>query len=202
MRKRAVLVLLFLSLAFINLQSVNAASETFQLIQVAYIVKVLELQTGDCLEGSFNVSTLYSYRSSFDNRIYTYWVAVDAFDPESNVIVDFPEIDDQHLYQLNFGANSSGRYEVRFICGYNFFPPEAIVPQVTFHYNITSSAQPTSTAQPSASSMNEAYSTAGYFLFTSLIVILIVALLLYVKRRGKTRVKNRVSGGDELPFMQ
>jgi hypothetical protein len=197
MEKRVVLLLLFLSLAATNLQSVNATSENFQLIPGAYVVKVFELQKGDCFEGSFNVSTLYSYRSSFDNRIYTYWVAVNLRDTEENVVANYPKLDDRQLYRFNLTANLSGSYSLSFHCGDNFFPTDAIVPQITLDYNITSSAQ------PSASPMNTAYSNAGYFLLAALTVILIGAiLLLYIKHRGKIRAKNSDSRGEELPFRQ
>lgn len=183
--KKIAIVLLILLLSLVNVQEASATSENIQLIPGTYIVKVFELKEGDYFEGSFNVSTLYSYRSLFDNRIYTYWVSVDAFDPERNVIVNYSEIDDHHLYQFNLYANSSGRYEIRFLCGHNFFPPEAIVPQVTFNYSITSSAQLTSTVQASASPMNPVYSDIGYVLLATVIIIFGGAILLifYHRRR-------------------
>jgi hypothetical protein len=196
MRKIAVLVLLFLSLAVTTVQSVNAASETFQLVPETYIVKVFELQQGEYFDGSFNISTLYSYKSLFDNRNYTYWVAVDVQDRENNIIANYSTLDDNQLYQFSFTANSSGRYEIRFFCGHNFFPPEAIVPQVTFNYYVTSSAQPTS-VQPSTSSVKDAYSTAGYFLLAALTTVILVGalLFLYIKRRGLGRKIRLIEGG-------
>jgi hypothetical protein len=190
MKKITVLVLLFLLLATINLQGANAESENIQLIPGTYIVKVFELQQGDYFEGSFNISTLYSYRSSYDNRIYTYWVAVDAFDPERNIIVDYSEIDDKHIYQFKVIANCSGRYEVRFTCGYNFFPPEAIVPQATFNYNITSNTQPTSTVQPNASPIDPTYRTVGYILLAIVTVTVVGALILMLYRRKDVGIKD------------
>lgn len=129
-------LLLFLSIVVSNFRVTYADSETLQLIPQAYVVKVLELQEGDNIEGSFNVSTLYSYKSIFDGKNSTYIVLVDLKDPEHNTLLDIRDDKGNVYHYFNVTATSTGRYTFRFYCSFNFFPAEAIVPQLTIVYNV------------------------------------------------------------------
>lgn len=136
MKRLSVVLLLFLLAVTTSLQGVFGVSETLQLIPEAYIVKGLELQKNDRLEGSFNISTLYSYKSLLDGKNYTYWVVVDFQDPESHTVLKYPKLEDNLQYSFNLTADSSGLYTIRFFCSFNYFPPKAIVPQLTIEYTV------------------------------------------------------------------
>jgi hypothetical protein len=128
-------LLLFLSIGVPNFQVTCAVSETLQLIPEAWIVKVLELQKGDRVEGSFNISTLYFYKSLLDGKNYTYIVVVDLIDPEHNNVLGIHDIKGDVYYSFNVTTASAGRYTFRFYCSFNYFPSGAIVPQLTIVYN-------------------------------------------------------------------
>jgi hypothetical protein len=145
------------------------------------IVRNVELQANEQLEGSFSVSNLQSWQDVLgDTRSYS--VPVTILDPEGQVIESYTQTTGN---SFDYTAFYSGVYTMQFTCGSEYLAPSGIPnPEVTLNYNVVSANQQTQTDQPNLSTANNAVNprTLGVIIIAAFVLMGIVVIAVLTKK--------------------
>lgn len=141
--------LLIFSLVVLTVISLNqvayAVSETVPLTPGPTIVRNVELEKGDRLEGSFFVKDLFSWKQGWTGDIISYSVSVKLTDPKGQTVLSYTDVD-ANGDSFDYTAFYSGVYTFKFGCMSEYLVPEGIEnPEVVLNYDVISPSQPTST---------------------------------------------------------
>jgi hypothetical protein len=112
-------------------------SQTFELGQGVYTgFKVLDLNVGDRVEGSFSVNNLGPYERLFSGGTSYEVVDVRVIDPNGQTILNFSATPSENSFNFSFTANEQGLYSVGAFSGAMDYLKDAKNPVIIFEFKV------------------------------------------------------------------
>jgi hypothetical protein len=184
LKKQIGVGLVFLVL-LVNVPSAFATSESFGVAPSTFltnpIVRNIEMQKGEHLQGSFTVGNLQSWENILGQEL-AYSVSVILTDPKGQTILNYANTKGA---SFNYTAFYSGIYTMKFSCSSDYVVPSSVPnPEITINYDVVPASIPTPLhLTPQNSTINAFLVIAGVAS-----VGLVLVGLLYFREKKKSKL--------------